>query len=132
MHAAPANQPVPAIFERVFLWCSRCTDLCLPFAPVKTKPPIDRTPNSIGCFKPAPLPHTAASGAQDYAPLRPGDLPQPVLRPGALDHTKIGSKQADGSVRPYRPPTFGCVGKLASSSQKLDATIIKQHKEKRK
>lgn len=92
---------------------------------MKTKPPIDR-------FKPAPLPHTAASGAQDYAPLRPGDLPQPVLRPGALDHEKLGSRQPDGSVRPYRPPTFGCVGKLASSSQKLDATIIKQHKEKRK
>ena len=54
------------------------------------------------------------------------------IRPGALDHEKLGSRQPDGSVRPYRPPTFGCVGKLASSSQKLDATIIKQHKEKRK
>lgn len=60
------------------------------------------------------------------------DIGEMAYRPGALDHTKIGSKQADGSVRPYRPPTFGCVGKLASSSQKLDATIIKQHKEKRK
>lgn len=69
---------------------------------MKTKPPIDRTPNSIGCFKPAPLPHTAASGAQDYALLRPGDLPQPVLRPGALDHEKHGSLQADGSVKPYQ------------------------------
>ena len=32
------------------------------------------------------------------------DLPQPVLRPGALDHEKHGSRQPDGSVKPYARP----------------------------
>lgn len=45
-----------------------------------------------------------------YEPLTMRDLPQPVLRPGALDHTKYGSLQADGSVRPFKP-----IGYLSSS-----------------
>ena len=44
---------------------------------------------------------TKPAGAPDWTPLKPSDLPQPVLRPGALDHTKYGSRQADGSVKPY-------------------------------
>lgn len=64
----------------------------------------DRLPNSTGCFKPAPLPHTAAAGGPTWTPLKPSDLPQPVLRPGALDHEKHGSRQPDGSVKPYARP----------------------------
>ena len=152
MHAAPANQPVPAVLERVFLWRRRCADLCLLSAPMtaktcskcgtvkpltefykrssrkhgvyscckvchnlankanhhaskpKLKPSTDHLPNSKGCFKPAPLPHTAATGGPDWTPLKPSDLPQPVLRPGALDHEKHGSRQPDGSVKPYARP----------------------------
>lgn len=76
---------------------------------MKTKTSIDRTPNSIGCFKPAPLPHTAASGARDYTPLKSSDF-APVLRPGALDHEKHGSLQPDGSVKP-----FARIGYLSSN-----------------
>ena len=64
----------------------------------------DHLPNSTGCFQPAPLPHTAATGRPTYTPLKPGDLPQPVLRPGALDHERYGSRQPDGSVKPYARP----------------------------
>ena len=39
-----------------------------------------------------------------YEPLTMRDLPQPVLRPGALDHEKHGSRQPDGSVKPYARP----------------------------
>ena len=70
----------------------------------------DHLPNSAGCFQLAPLPHTAAAGGPTWTPLKPGDLPQPVLRPGALDHTKYGSRQPDGSVRPFKP-----IGYLSSS-----------------
>ena len=39
-----------------------------------------------------------------YQPLTMRDLPQPVLRPGALDHERHGSRQPDGSVKPYARP----------------------------
>lgn len=39
-----------------------------------------------------------------YEPLTMRDLPQPVLRPGALDHEKYGSHQPDGTVKPYARP----------------------------
>lgn len=47
---------------------------------------------------------TKPAGAPDWTPLKPGDLPKPVLRPGALDHEKYGSRLPDGSVQPYRKP----------------------------
>lgn len=75
-----------------------------------SKPQTDHLPNSGGCFQPAPLPHTAAAGGPTWTPLKPSDLPQPVLRPGALDHERYGSRQADGSVRPFKP-----IGYLSSS-----------------
>ena len=63
MHATQANQPVPAIPERVFLWRHRCADLCLL--------PFHMTTKTC---------------------------------------TKYGSRQPDGSVRPFRP-----IGYLSSS-----------------
>ena len=82
----------------------------------KTKPSTDHVPNSSGCFVPPPLPHTAATGAPTYIPLKPSDLPQPVLRPGALDHEKYGSRQPDGSVQPYTNTIHGCVGFLKDTT----------------
>ena len=71
----------------------------------------DHVPNSVGCFVPAPLPRSAtAAGAPAWTPLKPSDLPQPVLRPGALDHEKHGNLQTDGSVKP-----FARIGYLSSS-----------------
>lgn len=75
-----------------------------------------------------PLPHTAASGAQNYTPLTARDLPRPVLRPGAADHEKHGSRQADGSVKPYIKPTHACVGKLLDNAARLTPEVIAKHK----
>lgn len=33
-------------------------------------------------------------------------------RPGANDHLKYGSLQADGSIKAHRAPVHGCVGVL--------------------
>ena len=77
--------------------CKSCYDN----AAHASKPQADHLPNSIGCLQLAPLPHTAATGGPTWTPLKPGDLPKPVLRPGAMDHEKYGSRQADGSVKPY-------------------------------
>ncbi len=69
----------------------------------KLKPSTDHLPNSKGCFlMPGPLTPSASPPA--WTPLKASDLPQPVLRPGALDHEKHGSRQADGSVKPYARP----------------------------
>ena len=38
-----------------------------------------------------------------FEPLKSSDF-APVLRPGALDHEKHGSRQPDGSVKPYKRP----------------------------
>lgn len=51
-----------------------------------------------------PGPLTPSASAPAWTPLKASDLPQPVLRPGALDHTKYGSRQPDGSVKPYTSP----------------------------
>lgn len=51
-----------------------------------------------------------------YEPLTMRDLPQPVLRPGAIDHEKYGSLQPDGSVRPYTKTVYGCVGFLKDTT----------------
>ena len=50
--------------------------------------------------------HTAhdRSSPPTWTPLKPSDLPQPVLRPGALDHEKYGNRLPDGSIQPYRKP----------------------------
>lgn len=93
-----------------------------------SKPQTDHRPNSSGCFQPAPLPHTAATGGPDWTPLKPSDLPQPVLRPGALDHERYGSRQADGSVKPYRAPIHGCVGYLKETALALTPVNIDKHK----
>lgn len=79
--------------------CKKCTNLA---SKPKIKPSTDHVPFSGGCFVLAPLPRSAtAAGAPDWTPLKPSDLPQPVLRPGALDHEKYGSRQPDGSVKPF-------------------------------
>lgn len=70
----------------------------------KAKPAqTDHLPNSKGCFM-MPGPLTPSASAPAWTPLKASDLPQPVLRPGALDHTKYGSRQPDGSVKPYASP----------------------------
>lgn len=46
-----------------------------------------------------------------FEPLKSSDF-APVLRPGALDHEKYGSRQADGSVKPCTGTLLGCVGFL--------------------
>lgn len=46
-----------------------------------------------------------------FEPLKSSDF-APVLRPGALDHTKYGSRQPDGSVKPHTGTLLGCVGFL--------------------
>lgn len=51
-----------------------------------------------------------------WTPLKPSDLPKPVLLPGALDHEKYGSLQPDGSVRPYTNTVHGCVGFLKDTT----------------
>lgn len=51
-----------------------------------------------------PGPLTPSASAPAWTPLKASDLPAPVLRPGALDHEKYGSLQADGSIHPYRKP----------------------------
>lgn len=38
------------------------------------------------------------------------------MRPGALDHERHGSLQADGSVKPYGSTFHGCVGFLKDST----------------
>ena len=73
--------------------------------------------NSVGRFVPAQLPRSAtAAGTPAWTPLKPSDLPQPVLRPGAMDHEKYGSLQPDGSVRPYTKTVYGCVGFLKDTT----------------
>lgn len=39
-----------------------------------------------------------------------------IARPGSEDHKQYGSLQPDGTVKPYRPPSHGCVGRLNSSA----------------
>ena len=81
----------------------------------KLKPSTDHLPNSKGCFlMPGPL--TPSARPPEWIPLKASDLPQPVLRPGALDHTKHGSLQPDGSVKPYTNTKHGCVGFLKDTT----------------
>ena len=40
------------------------------------------------------------------------DWSHSTSRPGANDHLKYGSLQADGSIKPHRAPVHGCVGVL--------------------
>ena len=50
----------------------------------------------------------------EYIPYVP---PQDTSRrPGADDHKRYGSRQADGSVKPYAKPVHGCVGFLKDSA----------------
>lgn len=35
-----------------------------------------------------------------------------IARPEGENHKRHGSRQADGSVKPYRVPMHGCVGQL--------------------
>lgn len=74
----------------------------------KPKPSTDHLPNSKGCFL-MPSPLTPSASPPAWTPLKASDLPQPVLRPGAIDHEKYGSLQPDGSVRPYTKTVYGCV-----------------------
>lgn len=53
-----------------------------------------------------PGPLTPSASAPAWTPLKASDMPQPVLRPGALDHEKHGSLQADGSVKPYQAISY--------------------------
>jgi hypothetical protein len=39
-----------------------------------------------------------------------------VARPGGEDHKDFGSLQADGTIKPYHAPRFGCVGNLKDTS----------------
>lgn len=38
------------------------------------------------------------------------------IRPGALDHEKYGSRQPDGSGRPYTNTIHGCAGFLKDAT----------------
>lgn len=63
--------------------------------------------NSKTCTNPPATPARPLA----YQPLKASDF-EPILRPGAMDHTKYGSRQPDGSVKPYAKPVHGCVGFL--------------------
>jgi hypothetical protein len=39
-----------------------------------------------------------------------------VARPGGEDHKRFGSLQADGTVKPYHSPRFGCTGILKDTT----------------
>lgn len=39
-----------------------------------------------------------------------------IARPGGEDHKRHGSRQADGSIKPYRAPIYGLVGQLKDTS----------------
>ena len=43
------------------------------------------------------------------------DWSHSTSRPGANDHLKYGSLQADGSIKPHRAPMHGCVGVLTDA-----------------
>lgn len=62
-----------------------------------------------------------------YQPLKASDF-EPILRPGAMDHTKYGSRQPDGSVKPYTKPVHGCVGKLLDNNSRLTPDVVAKHK----
>lgn len=88
--------------------CKACDNLARKSNYHASKPQptqTDHVPNSGGCFVQAPpTSFTTAAGAPAWTPLKPSDLPQPVLRPGAMAHEKYGNRLPDGSIQPYRKP----------------------------
>jgi hypothetical protein len=62
---------------------------------------------------PAPLEHQANTRYVPEGIYKPHQWAHEIARPQSQDHARHGSLQADGSVKPYRPPVHGCVGLLA-------------------
>lgn len=74
---------------------------------------------AVAVFAWGPKPSESVATMREFhtkTPYVPPQWTNEIARPGGEDHKQYGSLQPDGTVKPYRPPSHGCVGLLKSAA----------------